>query len=661
MSRLDEQLRAAARSARTAADGGVELDRDLAATKVRAMSMPPSAAAPGGRSHRWLLAVAAVLLIAVFAGGLVALRGTDGEQIASVSLPDTTEVVATTVVVTTSAPTTVADVTTTAPAETRPTSTSTVPDTSGGTAAIASYLDPPPELSLRSLGRMEFGPAGQTGPSYDVAVGDLGVAVIQPWAGHVTVFGFDGSRREVDIGLRQEQALFATAYGPGEVLYGLTTPDAGATVPEQDIVAIALSGARAGEVVASVPLDVNKRYLELPGAPLGHGPDGVIDRVRDVNATLIGYVDENGAPADWSAARPQLFSTSPELNQEPFTVANDAGTTWTLEVEPTPERRGIYNGPSPAAPSSDGLAVYWTHLGTASPGDDYDDPTTWVIAALHLDGTAEWWSVPDGWWVVASDVWGTVLARRDGAILELALADFGAVTQPFADCSGSMDFDTTISRFVAAMTAARTTGDLTLVDDCLSSVPSVFTGVVPACWTACEAASRTFGSDFVVWGEADGDDGSFWIFELPVSYRTTDGYDYIVETWELHPVGGGYQVSGPVIERPPEEQPSSLAVIAEYLAYVEAADWLAAAQMLYGGAVGPEERPDLQRLSPSSITLDGIAAALERWCAAGCDTTPPMADELTYNSGYSLTRHGETIDAAWFEGRYFVVGLPFRA
>ena len=42
---------------------------------------------------------------------------------------------------------------------------------------------------------------------------------------------------------------------------------------------------------------------------------------------------------------------------------------------------------------------------------------------MNPDGTATWWSPPNGWQVVASDIWGTVLARLEGTRLELALAD----------------------------------------------------------------------------------------------------------------------------------------------------------------------------------------------------------------------------------------------
>jgi hypothetical protein len=54
----------------------------------------------------------------------------------------------------------------------------------------------------------------------------------------------------------------------------------------------------------------------------------------------------------------------------------------------------------------------------------------WVIAALHGDGTVEWWSIPDGWQIVAGDVWGTVLAKLDDDRLQLAVAQLGADNRP---------------------------------------------------------------------------------------------------------------------------------------------------------------------------------------------------------------------------------------
>jgi hypothetical protein len=107
------------------------------------------------------------------------------------------------------------------------------------------------------------------------------------------------------------------------------------------------------------------------------------------------------------------------------------GSRWRLDIDPSPSRASPFIGPTPAAPSSNGDAVYWTHIGPiARPDVDFGEPTMWVIAALHDDGNVDWWSLPDGWQVVASDDWGTVLAKLENGRLQLALAQLGSGNQP---------------------------------------------------------------------------------------------------------------------------------------------------------------------------------------------------------------------------------------
>ncbi|MAT05435.1 MAG: hypothetical protein CL424_10385 [Acidimicrobiaceae bacterium] len=90
-------------------------------------------------------------------------------------------------------------------------------------------------------------------------------------------------------------------------------------------------------------------------------------------------------------------------------------------------------------------------------------------------------------------------------------------------------------------------------------------------------------------------------------------------------------------------------------------DWNEAADLLTRAASAPfEERLDLQQLGADSYNQDEIAAALARWCADGCDTTPPSAAELTFTGGYELTRDDQTIYVIWYEGTYGLNGPPFR-
>jgi hypothetical protein len=67
---------------------------------------------------------------------------------------------------------------------------------------------------------------------------------------------------------------------------------------------------------------------------------------------------------------------------------------------------------------------------------DFGEQSMWVIAQLSPDGSTTWWSIPEGWRVVASDVWGTVLSKQDGEQLQLAMAEF-AEAPPMPDESSS--------------------------------------------------------------------------------------------------------------------------------------------------------------------------------------------------------------------------------
>ena len=100
-------------------------------------------------------------------------------------------------------------------------------------------------------------------------------------------------------------AFLARRGGPGDVVYGLVYGDA--MPATASMVAIALSGGRAGEVVASSPVDPNC-LLELPVGVFGLGPTGVVHRSRQVGAELIGYVDTAGQPIAWPGTPPPLIT-----------------------------------------------------------------------------------------------------------------------------------------------------------------------------------------------------------------------------------------------------------------------------------------------------------------------------------------------------------------
>ncbi len=281
---------------------------------------------------------------------------------------------------------------------------------------------------MHSLGTAPVPALGDGG--YEVAIGDLGVAVAT-WRYDdlpdttLTAIGVDGQQRRLDV---DDSLLGILAYGPGDVAYIFDQSDN----PVQDfaVVAVPLSGHHAGMIVASNKVPINT-YMELPRAVFGHGVNGIIDRERDVNSTVLRYVDVTGVPVTWTSTTPPLLTTAD--NSEPtadsirLAVHSSAAQDWQLTIDAAPDRAAPYVGSSPAAPSSDGLNAYWTHIGpNARPDIDFGEPTMWVIAALQPDGNSQWWSLPQGWEVVASDVWGTVLAKRSSDTIELGLATLNA-------------------------------------------------------------------------------------------------------------------------------------------------------------------------------------------------------------------------------------------
>ena len=251
-------------------------------------------------------------------------------------------------------------------------------------------------------------------PAADVAIGDQGVVVNQSWLGHMTTIGFDRAKHNVPI----DGEMYSITYGPGDVIYGLRQGD---SIDDFAIVAVALRGDLRGMTVASAPLGI-VAYTELPDGAFGHGATGIIDRARAVNTTVMPYVDSAGLPLSWPEADPTMYAAT---HAEASVVVSSSGLTWRLDIDAAPNAAATFNGPSPPAPSNDDLAVFWTHLGpSARPDSDFGEPTLPVVAALHADGGVQWWSIPDGWNVVASDVWGTVLAHIDGGSIDLALADW---------------------------------------------------------------------------------------------------------------------------------------------------------------------------------------------------------------------------------------------
>jgi hypothetical protein len=231
-----------------------------------------------------------------------------------------------------------------------------------------------------------------------------------------------------------------------------------------------------------------------------------------------------------------------------------------------------------------------------------------------------------------------------------------AVGEPRA-CYSGVPIDQVAAQFVDTLIAARTEGSVSLTADCLSTTPELFTGSAPACWEPC--TPRVFNRDSVRHDEIVEADGSrYWSVPLPVSYDTPGGYVDVIETWQFRPVDGAWKVTLAAIDPPLPQRAESLAAINQYLRAIAESDWEVAADLLSQGGGSPEDRADIRQLTPQSFDRAGIAAALEAWCAAGCDTTPADDDALEFTGGYELTINGQTIRATWFEGHHGVYGPP---
>ena len=435
---MDDELRRRARAARAEVEARVDIESELATRPTTSRLAPVVPLAPRRRLVAVTGSVAAVAVAIV--GGVVLLRGTDSIETTEPTTDATTSIPAPS-----AAPTTAVSgaTTTVVPTTTLPGTTTTNPP---GTTATVSYLDPPAVTTLTPLGTVPV-PEPTTG-GYEVAIGDLGVAVASwPYdsnSGRVDVIGFDGATRTVE----NPPTTGVLAYGPGDVIY---TTVQGESIDDFAVVAMPLSGDRVGEVVASEPANIN-RYLEYPPSSFGHGAAGVTMR-RDGGEVAIGYVDVDGNPTTLDV-EPTFYETDRALmgSGSTATVTGATGTNWSLSINRHPDAAETYAGPSPAAPTTGGNGVFWTHIGPdLAPEIDFGEPSQWVVAELRPGGSAIWWSLPDGWTIAASDIWGTVAVRQTDDRLEIALVDFAA------DGSAPADTTTTTTTTSSSSTVPTTT------------------------------------------------------------------------------------------------------------------------------------------------------------------------------------------------------------
>lgn len=416
---MDDELRRRARAARAEVEAQVDIESELTTRSSASGLAPVVPLAPRRRLVAITGSIAAVAIAVV--GGVVLLRGSDSIETSDSTIGETTSIPSLTPTTAVSGATTTVVPTTTLPGTTTTNPTST---------AAVSYLDPPAVTTLTQLGTVPV-PEPVTG-GYEVAIGDLGVAVASwPYdsdSGRIDVIGFDGATRTIE-NLPSNGAL---AYGPGDVIY---TTVQGESIEDFAVVAMPLSGDRVGEVVASEPANIN-RYLEYPPSSFGHGAAGVTMR-RDGGEVAIGYVDVDGnptvlgvEPTTYDVDR-DLLTEIPRAGFRSGVVRSSDGDTWSLSVDKHPDAAETYVGPSPVAPTTDGNGVLWTHVGPDIASEqDFGVGSQWVVAQLHPGGNAIWWSLPEGWTVAASDIWGTVAVKQTSDRLEVALVDFATDDPP---------------------------------------------------------------------------------------------------------------------------------------------------------------------------------------------------------------------------------------
>ena len=254
-----------------------------------------------------------------------------------------------------------------------------------------------------------------------VAIGDRWIVSVDrdaPTATLIDRFAPDSPLTHVDLSAGPVGNI---AVGPGDVLYGVVQTDS----PILNLFAFALSGPRAGQMIASAPIS-SAGFAEAATGVLGHGPDGIID--RRTGKTLLGYVDVTGAPISLGRPAHQITITGGDVPEgsASIVVGDPDGThDWHLSIlVGDPSAAAQLNIDPPPAPSSHGGAVVWTSIGPPTdPSADIPVPTEPVVAVLAADGTGTWYSLIDGWQVAASDLDGTILVRRTGDRVQLARVD----------------------------------------------------------------------------------------------------------------------------------------------------------------------------------------------------------------------------------------------
>ena len=398
MTTIDELGRRAAEAAR--ADAAA-----LAATRVEsgldrlrlgdapAVGMPRTSRDP----RRWVMLGTAM---AVAAAAIIALviNANEGESHRVIPGATSTQVTtASTPVASTGAPDTTELTTPTAPAVTVPSD-----------AIAVVYLALPPGYPATPIASVAA-PADPTQMPL-VAMSDSWIVAVDTVASTATLINrYSPGDPPQQITLAAGLVGTSIAAGPGDVLYGMVQGNG----TDMWLDAIALSGDRAGQVVASAAVSA-VAFVEAPAGVLGHGPDGIID--RRTGELLLGYVDVDGKPTSLGRAAHDLTAVSGSVAGDVNVHDPDGAHDWHLAIRSDPASPGASTTESTPAPSSHGGAVVWTDLQSST-------STEPVVAVLAADGTGQWYSLADGWQVAASDIDGTILMRRTGNTVELARLD----------------------------------------------------------------------------------------------------------------------------------------------------------------------------------------------------------------------------------------------
>lgn len=439
---FDREMRALARAARGEIESGVDTDRAFVAASGQAESrrVADDVSAHRGPSRIVGLAAAAAV-VGMIAGGLVmGLRGDDAAVVRTNTVPPTVS------------PSPVPSVSSPAPP---PTSATPASDPVG--TEVSTTVDPGNDIEVRTIAVDASNPPplieptpfvsiplreNSNGSRIEVAAFAERVVVFQPNTSTMTVVG-PGDDQITDIAT--EVDLSTIAPSPGGVVYGLAGPvfDADNQNMPRGIrfVGIPLFGPRQGQVVSESEVDLLP-YLEIPIGVFGNDVDGIVDRLRLVNESVISHVDELGEPLAYAweqeGGPPPLLTSTPFVgrpvrpNVETATVAIvGQDLAWDLSIARSPSHGGSYTGPPPAMPTSGQRVIYTDTIGVAlTPDTDFGPSAMPVIAILESDGSGRWVRLPDEWSVAASDVWGTTLMRTSNGVLELARLDDALPPKP---------------------------------------------------------------------------------------------------------------------------------------------------------------------------------------------------------------------------------------